>query len=114
MTKEKKTQGQVGQNTRSIIIRGLKRLHKIRKEKEEEVATELLEEVQDRKQQLEDVWKEIEDYLASWETQRRRSCITNMKIWKLAQSSATKSRLGWAEGKNPSRCWLEQDDGHGS
>ena len=39
---------------------------------------ELLEEVQDRKQQREDeVWKEIEEYISSWETEKRRSCTIN-------------------------------------
>ena len=48
-------------------MRGLKRLRKIR---EEEAAKELLEEVQDQKQQLEDeVWREMEDYIFPWESE---------------------------------------------
>ena len=51
------------------------------------------------------------------------------KIWQLTQSSATKARnleidfteaaskaseLGWSEGKNNSKCWLDKNDGNDS
>ena len=72
---EFKTTRKADENTTAIIMRGLKRLRGI-KEEEEEAAKELLEEVQDRKQQLEDeVWKEIEEYIISWEKERRMSSI---------------------------------------
>ena len=91
------------------------------------MAKEPLAEVQDRRQQQEDEeWKEIEDNIASWDTERRRTCTISAKMWQLAQSSATKAEnlendfteaaaksqeFGWTEGKNSSRCWLNQDDG---
>ena len=49
---------------RAIINRGLKRIRKIREE-EEETLQDLLEDVQERKKQQEDeMWKELEDYMA--------------------------------------------------
>ena len=108
-------------------MRGLKRPRKI---KEEEATKEIMEEVQDRKQQLEDeVWKEVEEYIFSWEQERRMSSFSNAKIWQLAQSSAIKAEnlendfteatakvqeMGWKEGKHIFKCWSAQDDGHGS
>ena len=114
-----KTTGPDDENTRAITMRGLKRPRKI---KEEEAAKENLEEVQDRKQQLEDeVWKEVEQYIFSLEQKRRMSSFSNAKIWQVAQSSATKAEnlendfieatakvqeLGWKEGKiSPSAGW---------
>ena len=47
------------ENTRVTIIRGLKRIRKLREE--EETFKELLEGVQDRKKQQEDdMWKELD------------------------------------------------------
>ena len=51
MADELKTTRKADENTTAIIMRGLKRPRKI---KEEAAAKELLEEIQDKKQQLED------------------------------------------------------------
>ena len=65
MARELKAVGKTNENTRVIIMRGPERLRKS-KEEEEEAPKELLEELQDRKQQLEDeVWKEIEGHIIS-------------------------------------------------
>ena len=82
--------------------------------------------MQDRKQQLEDeVWKEMEDYIFSWEPERRRSGTLNAKIWKMVQSSTAKSEnlendftetvakvqeLGWKDGERLSSCWIEKEE----
>ena len=51
-----------------MIQRGLRELRKIIKE----AANELLEAVPDRKQQLEnEIWKEMDDYIFSWEPEKR-------------------------------------------
>ena len=64
----------IDDSTRSIIIRGFTHLNKIREE--EEVAKELLEEVQDSQQHSNDeVLREIENYLASWDETTRRCAI---------------------------------------
>ena len=116
------------EHTRAIIRRSLRQLRKIREEEEEEEepAKELLEAVQDRKQQLEDeLWKEVDDYIFSWEPEKKRSRTLNAKIWQLVQSSNTKSEnlehafneivakvqdLGWEGGKRLSRCWVEKEE----
>ena len=55
------------ENTR--VIRGHKRIRKLR---EEETLKELLEDVQDRKKQQEDdMWKELEDYMTSSDPEKR-------------------------------------------
>ena len=55
-------------NTRAIKIRGRKRIRKLREEKA------LLEDAQDKKKQQEDdTWKELEDYMASWDAEKRRT-----------------------------------------
>ena len=62
MAVDLKATGKTNENTRSIVMWGLERLRKIKEE--EGAAKELLEEVQDRKQQLEEeVWKEIVEYM---------------------------------------------------
>ena len=51
---------------------------------------ELLEDVQDRKQQqAEDMWKELADYMASWEAEKSRTSTLSTKIWQKTQSNAT-------------------------
>ena len=88
MADELKAFGKTDENTRTIIMRGLQRLRKIQ---EEEATKELVEEVQDRKQQLEEgTWKDIEQYIISWDQERRRSSTLNAKIWQLVHSSTTK------------------------
>ena len=84
------------ESTKSRTVRGLKRRHKIR----EDVAKEWLVEVgdkqpqmeeHDRKQSIEDeVWKEIEDYSVSWQTEKKRSLTKDTKTWQLTQSSENK------------------------
>ena len=49
--------------------------------KEDKAAKELLDEVQNRKQQLEDeIWKEVEEYIISWKLERRISSILTAQI----------------------------------
>ena len=60
LAEEMKAQGSVDGNTRAIINRGLKRIRKMRGEKE--TLKELLEDSQERmKQQEDDMWKDLED-----------------------------------------------------
>ena len=55
------------EQTRAIMKKGLKHLRKVRDE--EKAAQELLEEVQERRLQLEnEMWKEVDDYIFTWET----------------------------------------------
>ena len=90
---ELKTTGQADENTRAIIMRGLKRPRKI---KEEEAAKELLEEIQDKQQQLEDeVWKEIEEYIISWEQERRMSSILNREDMATGNKALLQKRRTW-------------------
>ena len=67
----------VNENTRvTIIFGGLKRIRKLREE--EETLKELLEDVQDKKKQQEDdMWNELEEYMTSWE----RTNTLSTKIW---------------------------------
>ena len=114
--------GKPDEHTRAIMRWGLTQLRKIREE--EEAAKELLEEVQDRKQQLEDeLWKEMEDHeqrmsgtlkakVCTW----YRAVIRNQRIW-----STTLLRL-WPKSQNwvgktvkrLSRCWLEKEEDESS
>ena len=89
---ELKAQGNVDENTRAMTIRVLKRIRKIREEKEEEAAKELLEYILDRKKEQEDeMWKAAAEYIGLWDTEKRRTCSSSTNIWQLAQSSATKA-----------------------
>ena len=89
MADELNAMGKNDEHTRAIRTWRLKRLRKI---KEKEAEKELLEEVQDRKQQLEDeVWTEMEKYIVSWDPERRISSTLNAKIWQLVQGSTTKT-----------------------
>ena len=125
MEEELVSMGKTDEHTRATMKRGLKQISKLREE-EEEAAKELLDEVQDRKQQLEDeVWKEMADYIFSWELEKRRSGTLNAKNWQMVQSSDTKAEnleqdfpeivaqvqeLGWRDGKSLSRCWVEKEE----
>ena len=61
MAAEVAAMGQTDEHSRAIVMRSLRRLRKIR------------EAVQDRKQQLEDeIWKEVDDYIFSWEPEKTR------------------------------------------
>ena len=91
MGDELQAQGKVDESTRAIIIRGLKRIRKIREE-EEEAATGLFEDLQDRNEQQEDgMWTVLEECIASWDAEKRRTSSLSTKIWHLAQSGATKA-----------------------
>ena len=59
----------------------------LRKERDEEKAAKaLLEEVQERRLQIEDeMWLVLDNYLFSWEPGKRRSVSLNDKFWKLVQ-----------------------------
>ena len=99
--------GKTDEHTRAMITRGLKRLRKIREVLE--AAKELLEEVQDKKQQMEDeVWKEMEEKIPSSEPEKRRSGTLNAKNWQMVQSSTTTSDNLDNDGKRLSRCWVEK------
>ena len=77
LAEEVAAMGKGDEHTRPIIKRSLRR--KIREE--EEVAKELQEAVRDRKEQWEDeVWKEMEDYIFSWEPEKMISGTLNAKI----------------------------------
>ena len=89
--------------TRAIIEKGFKYLRKIRDE--EKGAKELLEEVQDGKQQLdEEVWKDIEDYTLSWEPVKRTSqksgnwcrvAMRNLEIWSSISMRSLQKFKNW-------------------
>ena len=62
--------GKNNEHTRATIKRSLRQLRKIN---EEEAAKELLESVQERKQQVEEeLWREVDEYIFSWEPGKRR------------------------------------------
>ena len=108
------------ENTRAMIIRRLKRIRKFKEE--EETLRELLEDVLDRKKQQEDeMWKELEDDMASWDTEKEENehekscnCLTPMgqKAENLEndfQEESSKTReLGWSDEKSNPKCWLEK------
>ena len=91
---------------------------------------ELLDEAQERVKQVEeDIWKDIEEYIVSWEPERRRSGTLNTNIWQMVRINKTKSEhlehginevlekthlLGWNEGKKLARCWVEEEEEEGS
>ena len=93
---------------------------------EEKVAKELLEEVLERKLQMEDVmWQVLDNYIFSWEPGKRRSGSLYAKIWQLTKSGNTKAEnlehdfneivakileLGWNDGKRVTRCWVEIEE----
>ena len=61
----------VDDHTRAITKKGLEQLREVKDE--EKAAKELQEEVQERMQQLEGEFvKKIEDYIVSWDPERRR------------------------------------------
>ena len=77
-------------NSRVVLIQGLKGTKKLREE--EETLNELLEDVQDRKeQQDDDMWRELEDYMDSRESESRRTNTLCTKIWQMTQGCATKT-----------------------
>ena len=118
-----KAKGKVDENTTATKIRGLKRIRKIG---EEDEAEGLLEDVQERmKQQEDEKWKELEEYIASWDTEKRRTSSLSTKIWQVTEGDATKAEslendfteatseaeeLGWSEGKSNPKCWFERTD----
>ena len=42
-------------------------------------------------QQEDELWKELEEYIASWDTEKRRTSSISTNIRQLTQSSATKA-----------------------
>ena len=67
-------------------------------------AKELLEKGQDRKQQLEEeVWKEIEEHITSWEPERRRSCILKGEDLAIGTRHCYKKRRTWRMTSRRSR-----------
>ena len=112
------------EQTRAIMKKGLKHIRRVRDE--EKAAKELLEEVQERRLQMEDeIWQELDNYIFSWEPGKRRSGSLTAKIWQLALSSNTKAEnlehdfneidvkireLGWGDGKRVTRSWVEKEE----
>ena len=67
----------------------------------------------------------MEDYIFSWEPEKRRSGTLIAKIWQMVQSSNTKAEnlehdfteivakfpeLGWRDGQIQSICWFEKEE----
>ena len=78
------------EQTRAILKKGVKYLRKVRDE--EKAAKEVLEEVQERRLQMEDeIWREQDTFNFSWESGKGRSRSLNAKIWQLERSSNTKA-----------------------
>ena len=76
--------------TRKFLHQGLRHLRRTRDE--EIAAEEILVEVKQRRQQTEDdMWTEREEYIASGDSERRRSGCMNAKVWQMVQSSSTKA-----------------------
>ena len=78
------------------------------------------DELDRRKQQEDDMWKEFKDYMASWDTEKRRTSTLSTKIWQMTQGNATKAeklenvfievssktkKLGWSDEKSNPKCW---------
>ena len=60
------------------MMKGWKHFREVRDD--EKAATELLDEVQERKLQLEDeLWQELDNYIFTWEPGKRRSASLNAK-----------------------------------
>ena len=121
LAEETAAKGKSDEHTRAVIRRSLRKLRKV----EEEAAKELLEAVQERKQQLEDeVWKKVGDRMFSWERELRISGTLNANNWQMVQSSTATSEnlehdfteivarvqeLGWTDGERLSRCRVEKE-----
>ena len=77
----------------------------------------MLEVLDSRKQQEEDMWKELEDYLGHVghreETieylEMTQSNATEAENWEndFIEVSRKTKELGWSEGKGNRKCWLE-------
>ena len=91
---ELKAQGSVDEKQQSNNQSKPKRIKKIREE--EGTVRELLPEVLDRrKQQKEELWNELEEYIASRNTKKRRTSTSTTNIWQMTQSNASsKTRIG--------------------
>ena len=75
LAEELKAQGNVDENARATSNRGLKRIRKVGEE--EETSGEVLLEVLDRrKQQEEEMWNELEEYISRG-TQRRDEQVSS-------------------------------------
>ena len=76
-----------------------------------------------RTQHEEEMWNELEECMASWDTEKRRTSTLSTTVWQIAQSNAAKAEnlekdfieasskaqeLGWSEGKSNPKCWLEK------
>ena len=106
--------------------KGLKQLRKAREEERaaKELQEEMLENVekaQERVLQLaENLWKELDEYMYSWEQEFGRPNHLSTKIWQLIRSNHTKSEnlendfteildrtrvLGWNETTESIRVW---------
>ena len=72
----------------AIMIRGLKRIRKIREE--EEKFRDLLDGVWTERRNKK-MLKELEDYMASWDTEKRRTSTLSTKIWQITRSNSIKA-----------------------
>ena len=76
-----------------------------------------------RQQHEVDMWEELEDYMASWDVEKRRTGTLSTKIWQTTQSNATEAEnwendfveqssktkeLSWSDEKSNPKCWLEK------
>ena len=90
LAEDLKAQGSVDENARAINNRGLEWVWKIGEE--EETLRELSLEVRDRKkQQEEEKWSELEEYIASWDTEKRRTNTLTTNMWHNSQKQCDKS-----------------------
>ena len=93
---------------------------------EERAAEEILEEAKQRRQQPEDdMWTELEQYIASEGSEKRRSGCMNARSWQMVHSSSTTAEnlendfdeiaatileMGWGDGSKKTRFWLQEED----
>ena len=115
MVEELKAPRSVDENTTATIIRGLKRIRNLVEEKD--TLKELLEDERE--------WKELEDYMTSWDAEKMIASTLSTQIWQMTQSNATKvenlendfielssktKELGSSDEKSNPKCWLEKRD----
>ena len=113
--------GKNDEHTRATIKRSLKQLSKVN---EEEGAKELLESVQERKQQVEEaLWKKMKSTLSRGsrtegdQIPQTRTfgkwyrCTTNGEKLEhdFDELAAKVQEPGWRDGKTQTRCWVENE-----
>ena len=53
------------------------------------------------------MWTELEEYMASGDSEKMRSGCMNAKIWQ-SEIAAAIQDMGWNDGKKKTRFWLEK------